>query len=150
MPTAKDIMTTQVVTVKKDATIEELANLFIVHKVNGIPVVNDEEVVIGIVTEGDLIEQNKNLHIPTVIALFDAVIPLEGQKTFESEVKRLTASKVEDIYNDKVISVALDKDVQYIGTLMAENDIHTIPVIEKGKLLGIIGKVDVIKAMTQK
>jgi len=150
MPTAKDIMTTEVVTIKKSASIEDLANLFIEHKVNGIPVVDDEENVIGIVTEGDLIEQNKNLHIPTVIALFDAVIPLEGQKTFESEVKRLTASKVEDIYNAKVISVAPDKDAQYIGTLMAENDIHTIPVIEDEKLLGIIGKVDVIKAMTQK
>ncbi len=150
MPTARDIMTTKIVTIKKDATIEDLANLFIEHKVNGIPVVDEEENVIGIVTEGDLIEQNKNLHIPTVIALFDAVIPLEGQKTFESEVKRLTASKVEDIYNDKVISVTPDKDVQYVGTLMADNDIHTIPVIEGKKLLGIIGKVDVIKAMTQK
>ncbi len=150
MPTARDIMTTDVVTIKKDASIEDLANLFIEHKVNGIPVVDDEESVIGMVTEGDLIEQNKNLHIPTVIALFDAVIPLEGQKTFESEVKRLTASKVEDIYSDKVISVASNKDVQYIGTLMAENDIHTIPVIEDGKLIGIIGKVDIIKAMTRK
>lgn len=102
------------------------------------------------VTEGDLIQQNKNLHIPTIIVLFDAVIPLEGQKTFEYEVKRLTASKVEDIYNAKVISVTPDKDTQYIETLMAENDIHIIPVIDKEKLLGIIGKVDVIKAMTQK
>jgi CBS domain-containing protein len=150
MPTAKDIMTTEVVTIKKDASIENLAKLFIEYKVNGIPVVDDTGDTIGIVTEGDLIEQNKNLHIPTVIALFDAVIPLEGQKTFESEVKRLTASKVEDIYHKKVISVAPDESVQEVGTLMAEKDIHTIPVIEEGKLLGIIGKVDVIKAMTQK
>ncbi len=150
MPTAKDIMTTEVITIKKDASIENLANLFIEHKVNGIPVVDDTGKAIGMVTEGDLIEQNKNLHIPTVIALFDAVIPLEGQKTFESEVKRLTASKVEDIYNKKVISVGPDESVQEVGTLMAEKDIHTIPVMEEGKLLGIIGKVDVIKAMTQK
>ena len=150
MPTARDIMTTEVITIKKSASIENLANLFIEHKVNGIPVENDNGDVIGMVTEGDLIEQNKNLHIPTVIALFDAVIPLEGQKTFESEVKRLTPSKVEDIYKNKVISVTPDKDAQYIGTMMAENDIHTIPVIEEGKLLGIIGKIDIIKAMTQK
>ncbi len=150
MPTARDIMTTEVITIKKGASIEDLANLFIEHKVNGIPVENDNGDVIGMVTEGDLIEQNKNLHIPTVIALFDAVIPLEGQKTFESEVKRLTASKVEDIYNDKVVSVTPEENVQDIGTLMAEKDIHTIPVIEQGKLLGIIGKVDVIKAMTKR
>jgi CBS-domain-containing membrane protein len=147
MLTAKDIMTAEVVTIKKDASINTLANLFIEHKVNGIPVLNDEGEAIGMVTEGDLIEQNKNLHIPTVIALFDAVIPLEGQKTFESEVKRLTASKVEDIYKNKVISVSPDESVQEIGTLMAEKDVHTIPVIDNGKLIGIIGKVDLIKAM---
>lgn len=149
MLTAKDIMTSDVVTIQKDASIKTLASLFIKHKVNGIPVVNDEGGAIGMVTEGDLIEQNKNLHIPTVIALFDAVIPLEGQKTFESEVKRLTASKVEDIYNKKVISVSPDESAQEIGTLMAEKDVHTIPVIDNGKLIGIIGKVDLIKAMTQ-
>jgi len=88
MITAKEIMTEKVITVTKDASIKKLSDLFIQYKVNGFPVVDGDEKLIGIVTEKNLIEQSKNLHIPTVIALFDAVIYLESDKKFEAEVKR--------------------------------------------------------------
>ena len=74
MQTAKDIMCKTVITVEKDTPISELSDLFIEYNINGIPVLNDEKKVIGIVTQGDLIEQNKNLQIPTVLHLFDAVL----------------------------------------------------------------------------
>jgi len=147
MLTAKDIMSANVVTVKKDASIDALAGLFVKHKVNGIPVVGDADDVIGIVTEGDLIEQNKNLHIPTVITLFDAVIFLESNKKFEAEMKRLAATKVEDIYQSKVLTVNPDEPVTRVAAIMADEDIHTLPVVRDGKLVGVIGKLDVIKAM---
>lgn len=149
MLTARQIMTPEVVTVKKTASIEELVELFVKHKVNGIPVVDDQGKVVGIVTEGDLIERNKNLHIPTVISLFDAVIVLESAKKFEAELKKLTAKRVEDIYNPKPITVKPDQTVGEIAALMANNDIHTLPVLDNGKLVGIIGKLDIIKAMAQ-
>ena len=98
MITAKDIMSNQVITVTKDTSIKELSDLFIKHKVNGFPVVDEKDQLIGMVTEKNLIEKSKNLHIPTVIALFDAVIYLESGKKFEEEVKRFNATKVEDIF----------------------------------------------------
>lgn len=149
MLTARDLMTRDVITIKKDASIEELAKLFVERKVNGVPVVDDAAKVIGIVTEGDLIEQNKNLHIPTVITLFDAVIFLEGNKKFEAEMKKLAATKVEDIYSANVITVTPDETLAQITSIMANESIHTLPVLEDGKLVGVIGKLDVIKAMTQ-
>lgn len=149
MVTAQDIMTRDVITVKKDLPISELSEIFIEKKINGIPVVDDDGAVIGMVTESDLIEQNKNLHIPTVISLFDAVIYLESHKKFEEELKKLTGSKVEDIYTKEVITVPPDKPIIDIASIMAEQDIHTIPVVEHGKLLGIIGKVDILKGMAQ-
>jgi CBS-domain-containing membrane protein len=149
MLTARDIMTREVVTIKKTASIEELSRLFIRHKVNGIPVVDDAGRLIGIVTEGDLIERNKNLHIPTVISLFDAVIVLESAGKFEAELKKIAASKVEDIYNAKPITVGPDRTVGEIAALMADEDIHTLPVLEDGKLVGVIGKLDVIAAMVR-
>lgn len=90
MKIAEEIMTREVVTVNKNLPIKKLSKIFIEHRFNGVPVVDDEDNVIGIVTQGDLIEQNKNLHIPTVIALFDAVLFLESEKKFESDVKKLT------------------------------------------------------------
>ncbi|MFT4577848.1 MAG: CBS domain-containing protein [Nitrospinales bacterium] len=147
MKTAEEIMTRKVVTVNKNLSIKELSKLFIENRFNGIPVTDDDDNVIGVVTQGDLIEQNKNLHIPTVIALFDAVLFLESEKKFESDVKKLTGTIVEDIYHKHAISVSPNADINEITTLMAEKDIHTLPVLDGDKLVGIIGKRDVIRAM---
>lgn len=147
MKIAEEIMTREVVTVNKNLPIKKLSKIFIEHRFNGVPVVDDEDNVIGIVTQGDLIEQNKNLHIPTVIALFDAVLFLESEKKFESDVKKLTGTTVEDIYHKHAISVGPKTNINEITTLMAEKDIHTLPVLDEGRLVGVIGKRDVIRAM---
>ena len=148
MKTARDMMTRNVVTVKKDQPISDLSKLFIENHFNGVPVLDDAGKVIGVVTQSNLIEQNKNLHIPTVIALFDAVLFLESEKKFESDVKKLTGSKIEDIYHKNPITVSPDTDLSEITTIMAEKDVHTLPVLEDDKLVGIIGKKDVIRALT--
>ena len=147
MKTAQDIMTRNVVTVNKDQPISDLSKLFIENHFNGVPVLDDAGKVLGVVTQGDLIEQNKNLHIPTVIALFDAVLFLDSEKKFESDVKKLTGSKIDDIYHKNLITVSLDTDLSEITTLMAENDVHTLPVLDGNKLVGIIGKKDVIRSL---
>lgn len=149
MITAKEIMTEKVITVAKDTSIKELSNLFIKHKVNGFPVVDENNQLIGIVTEKNLIEQNKNLHIPTVIALFDAVIYLESGKKFEEEVKRFNATQVENIYTPNVVTVSSDASIHKIAALMAEKGVHSIPVVDGKNILGIIGKLDIIKGLTQ-
>ena len=147
MLTAKDIMNKNVITVKKDTAISEVSDLFINYNVNGIPVVNDDEKVVGIVTQSDLIEQNKNLHIPTVITLFDAVLFLESEKKFESDIKKLAGNTVKDIYSPDAITVSADTELGEIATIMAEKDVHTLPVLEDGKLVGVIGKLDLIRGM---
>ena len=87
MRTAKEIMTKEVITVKKDLSIKELSRRFVEKKVNGMPVVENEGRLIGVVTQNDLVEQSKNLHIPTVIALFDAVLFLEREKKSNQKPK---------------------------------------------------------------
>ena len=149
MITAKDIMSKDVITVTEDTSIKTLADLFIKHKVNGFPVLDNNGQLVGIVTEKNLIEQNKNLHIPTVIALFDAVIYLESGKKFEEEVKRFNATQVKDIYTSKVATVSPDTSIDEIASLMAEKGIHSLPVVDGNKTVGIIGKLDIIKGLAQ-
>ena len=147
MKTASDIMTQDVVTVNKNQPISDLAIIFIENHFNGVPVLDNTGKVVGVVTQGDLIEQNKNLHIPTVIALFDAVLFLESEKKFEDDLKKLTGSKIEDIYHKNLITVSPDTYLSEIITLMAEKDIHTLPVLDGDKLIGIIGKRNIIREM---
>ena len=148
MKTARDIMTKNVVTVRKDQPISDLSQLFIKNHFNGVPVLDDTGKVAGVVTQGDLIEQNKNLHIPTVIALFDAVLFIDSEKKFENDVKKLTGSIIEDIYQPNAITISMDAELNEITTLMANNDVHTLPVLDGDILVGIIGKKDIILALS--
>ena len=148
MKTARDIMTKNVVTVRKDQPISDLSQLFIKNHFNGVPVLDESGKVAGVVTQGDLIEQNKSLHIPTVIALFDAVLFIDSEKKFENDVKKLTGSIIEDIYQPDAITISMDAELNEITTIMANNDVHTLPVLDGDKLIGIIGKKDVIRALS--
>lgn len=148
MLTAKDIMSKDVTTVSPETTIEELGRLFIEKGISGAPVVDSSNKLFGIVTENDLIKQNKRIHIPTVLRLFDAFIPLEGFNNIEKEIKRMTASQVADICTRTVVTISPETTLEDIATIMSEKGIHLIPVLSSGKIVGIIGKIDIIKGIT--
>lgn len=143
---ARDIMTEDVITVKPSTTVEELARLLMKNQISGAPVVDEEGSLIGIVTENDLITQNKRLHIPTILRLFDAFIPL-GTSRLEREIKKMTATTVGEICTEKVITVEPDTPIDEVATIMTEKKIHLIPVVKEGKIVGIIGKRDIIKGV---
>jgi CBS domain-containing protein len=146
MRKAKDIMTRDVITVKPDTTIEELARILMKYQINGTPVVNDNGNLKGIVTENDLISKNSRLHIPTILRLFDAFIPL-GTSRLEVEIKKMAASTVGEICTRDVITIDDETPVEDIATIMTEKKIHLLPVLKEGKLVGIIGKKDIIKGI---
>jgi CBS domain-containing protein len=149
MQTAKDIMTTDVVTVTPETTIQTLASLLVKHQISGAPVVDKEGALVGIVTENDLIRQNKRLHIPTVISFLDAAIYLESSKKFAEEVKRVTATTVGDICIRTVVTIKEADTITDIATLMSEKKVHLLPVVSSGKVVGIVGKRDIVRAIAQ-
>ena len=144
---AKDIMTADVITVKPDSTVEELACILMEHKISGVPVVDEENNLLGIVTENDLIRKNKRFHIPTVIRLFDAYF-LIGAGKAEEEIKKMAATTVKEICTEKVVSIGEETSLEDIATIMAEQHIHLLPVLRDNRVVGIIGKADVVKTMT--
>jgi CBS-domain-containing membrane protein len=144
---AKDIMTKDVITVRPDATVEDLARLLMEHHISGVPVVDDAKKIVGIVTENDLIRKNKRLHIPTVVRLFDAYILLGSSKA-EEEIKKMAATTVADIYTKEVVSINEETSLEEIATIMAEQHIHLLPVLSDNTVVGIVGKADVVRSMT--
>jgi len=144
---ATDIMTKDVITVKNQTTIEELARLLIDHKISGVPVIDDDNKVIGIVTENDLIKKNKRFHIPTIVRLFDAYFLLDSGKV-EDEIKKMVASTVGEICTKKVVSISEETTLEEIATIMDEKHIHLLPVLKDNEVVGIVGKADVVRSMT--
>jgi len=146
---AEDIMTKKVITVHEDQSVRELAKLLAEHKISGVPVVDMKGKIVGIVTESDLIDRAKKVHIPTVMRLFDAFVFLESPERMEKDLKKMSASTVKDICNRQVVSVNSKTNLDEIATLMAEKKVHTLPVIDDDELKGIIGKTDIIRTIAQ-
>jgi len=144
---AKDIMTKEVITVQPGATVEALARILMDNKISGVPVVDENNQLTGIVTENDLIRKNKRLHIPTVIRLFDAFILL-GSDRMENEIKKMAATTVGEICTKEVVSIKEETSLDEIATIMAEQHIHLLPVLRDGHVAGIVGKADMVRAMT--
>lgn len=146
---AKDIMTRNVHTVSTDTEVEELARLFVETGVSAMPVLDAQGVLQGIVTETDLVEQNKPLHIPTVISIFDWVLYLESEKDFREQVQKMTARKVGEIATREVVTCTPETPVAEIAALMVDHKAHLIPVVEGGKVVGVVARLDIIRAMGQ-
>lgn len=147
MRTIADIMTREVVTVTRNTSIRQLAELFETRHFGSIPVVDDNGKLVGIVSSSDLIEQGRSLHIPTVISIFDWVIPIEGEKTLEKELQRMTAQTVGEICTEKVLTVAPSDTVTTAADLMGTHKLHALPVVENGKVVGIVARIDIIRTL---
>jgi CBS-domain-containing membrane protein len=147
MLNASDIMTTDVTTVKKEPTLKELATILYENHINGVPVVDDDEKLIGIICESDLIRKDRKLHIPTVVALFDWVFYLESPKRMEKEIQRINATTVEELYVKEVTTVDEKTPVDDIATIMTEKKVYTIPVMDGDRIVGVIGKGDLLRTL---
>ena len=117
------------------------------NRINGVPVVDDEGLLIGIICESDLVRKDKKLHIPTVVALFDAVFYLESSKNIEKEIKQINATTVEELFSRKVVTVDERTPIDEIATIMTQKKIYTIPVMDGNRMVGVIGKGDVIRTL---
>ena len=146
---AKDIMTKDVISLKADTLVSEAGRIFLEKGISGAPVIDDSGTIVGIITENDLISQNKRLHIPTVITLFDAIIPLESSKSVEREIRRMTAAFVSEICTTDVVTISEDATLTDIATVMTERGVHLLPVIRGDAMVGIVGKRDVLRGLSQ-
>jgi CBS-domain-containing membrane protein len=147
MLTVKEIMTREVCTVREETDLKELAALFVEHNYKTLPVVDAVDHLIGIVSQTDLIEQDRPLHIPTVISLFDWVIYLESPKAFSDEVRKVSARKVGEICARDVITCTPETPVDEVASLMVEHKIHLLPVLDDGRLVGVVARFDLIRSL---
>ena len=147
MRTAKDIMTTPVITILPDADVTEAARLLLDKQINGLPVVDALDNLVGILCQSDLVHMQKSLPIPSLFTLWDGFVPLSSAALIETEVKRIAASKVSQAMTTKIVTIPPDMGLDEIAALMVDKKFHTLPVVENGRLIGIVGKKDILKTL---
>jgi CBS domain-containing protein len=146
---ARDIMTKEVITVSPRTSVLELARLLAEHKINGAPVVDDQGRLLGVVTQSNLIDRAKKFELPHVITILDAHFYLERPSTFKKNLEKLLGNLVADIMATPPVTITPEVLVDEIASIMARQKIHTLPVLAGDKIIGIIGKIDIIRALGQ-
>ena len=144
---AKNIMTKNVITVSPETGITKVAKLLLDHSINGIPVVDREDRLVGIICQSDLIVQQKKFPLPSVFTILDGTIPLVSPRHFEKEIEKMAASTVDQAMTRNPITLSPESSIEEIATLMTDKKIHTLPVLDQGKLVGIVGKEDILASL---
>ncbi len=147
MLTARDIMTPHPLSVTVGAKVTEAARLMLEHHFNGLPVVDPGGPLRGVLSQSDLVMQHKKLSLPSYFVILDAIIPLGSPKKFEEEIKRMSAVTVEDAMSDAPRTVTPDTPLEDIASLMVDDKFYTLPVVDNGKLVGVVGKEDVLRTL---
>ena len=143
----KDIMTKALITVSPDTEIVQATKLLLENRINGIPVTDETGKLVGILCQSDLIAQQKKLPIPSFFTFLDGLIALTSMKQLEKQVQKIAAVTVAQAMTPNPVTVKPDTDIEAVAALMVDQSFHTIPVVEEGVLLGIVGKEDILKTL---
>lgn len=145
---ARDIMTRELVIARPDMGIEEVAGLLLRHGISGLPVVDAAGRLVGMVTEADLLARTAELDLPAFFPLLGGVIWLEHPRRFEEQLRKATATRVEDVMSREVLTVDEDTPVREIATLMVKKEINRVPVVRGGRPVGIVAREDIVRAVS--
>jgi CBS domain-containing protein len=138
-------MTKNVITARENDDIKSLFKLMDKHAILGVPVVNDGNQVIGIVTESDLIDHFITLKSPRGVNLLGSIIFLDNISEFNKKLKEHCAETVKDLMTAEVITINPGASLLEAINLMSEHNITRLPVTDKNnKLIGIITRTDII------
>lgn len=142
-------MQTDVVAVTADDTIEHVLGVLRDHELPGVPVVNEGGRCVGIVTENDLVlaDDERDLHLPHMVSLFGGVVFLEPLSRFEDRLRKATADRVEDMMTPDPITVDVEADVREAARLIAEHGHNRLPVVEHGRCVGVVTRLDVLRTL---
>jgi CBS domain-containing protein len=144
---ARELMSTPVVTIHPEASLKELAEVMVAHRVSGVPVVDRAGTLLGVVSESDMMAKIEG----AIAAQTGAGLP----RLFTVIAKALDASSkttartVADLMTTRVVSAGPDATVQELVHLMIAYDINRIPIVEAGRLLGIVTRADVLRTFAR-
>ncbi len=147
--TVRDIMTRDVVTVGPDASVSEIARLMWEHKISGLPVVNEQREVLGMVTELDLVVRNTRFKLPGFFTLLDATIYFETPRHIRQRLQHIVGVTAAEIMSHPATTIDADATIEQLSELMVDRRITPVAVLEGGRLVGIVSRADIVRLMAQ-
>jgi len=144
-----DIMTREVISVRPDTRVGEIARIFREKNLSGLPVVREDGELVGIVTELDMLKRHAKPQLPAFLPLLGAYIPLRS-KEYNESLRRITGVVAQDIMTTPVNTTTPDIDIEDVATVMISNRSNPLPVVsEDGRLIGIISRTDILRVFEE-
>jgi CBS domain-containing protein len=149
--TVRDIMETDVPAVYAMDPVESVLKVLRAHELPGVPVINEGGRCVGIITEADLVlsEEDADLHLPHYFELFGGFVFLESLGHFEERLRKATAALARDLMTEDPVTIEPDASVQEAARKISRSKHNRLPVIEHGRLVGVVTRVDVLEALTR-
>jgi len=147
----KEIMSKKVIYAKSGDDLQKVLGLLVKHKISGLPVVDKNKKVVGVVSETDLLKAIDIYSGINTPEMFSLVISALRSETFESMKKSLKVFMKQKVirYMKKPITIEMKEDVYNVMRMMNKHDIDRLIVTEKGRLKGIITRQDIIKIVNK-
>jgi CBS domain-containing protein len=143
---AKDIMTGKVLTVEKGTPVHDIYKIFMKNNVMGVPVIDKEGYVVGIVTERDLAVRSGKIESPASVNLLGSVIYLDDMDHYNNMLKKKLGELAVDVMTAPVHTLRENADLSEIIAFMDEKKINRVPIVnDEDKLTGIVTRSDIIK-----
>lgn len=142
-----EIMTQNVISITVEATIEDAAKLLLERNISGLPVVDKDGILVGIITHRDLLYKNIQPDPPAMLEILGGFVYLGGVDRYNEELKKLVSTKVKEIMTTDVITADVEDTVQRVAKLMINNGVNRIPIIKDGHMVGIVSRSDIIRSM---
>ena len=146
----RDIIETDPASVTVADSVEQVLHVMRDNDLPGIPVVNEGGRCVGIITESDLVltDENDDFHMPHYFQLFGGIVFLESISHWEERVRKAFAATAEDMMTPDPVTIGPDATVREAAHLIARKKHNRLPVVEHGRLVGVVTRVDVLDALT--
>lgn len=144
-----NIMTTDVVKVYPDTPVSQIARLMSNHQISGLPVVDDNDQVLGVITELDMVLRNTRFKMPAFFTILDAIIYLERPSHVRKRLEHMLGTTAREIMSSPAFTVTPEATLEELAELMVERRMNPIPVVEADRLVGIVSRSDIIRLMAQ-
>ena len=141
-----DIMSRNLVTVHRSATVGQTARLMLDQGLSGVPVVDATGRLLGMVTEEDLVAKHAQVHLPRYFAILGTLLPLPSRRD-DDEMRHILGVTAGELMNDDPVTIEPTKSIDEAASLMIERHVNPVPVLDGGNLVGIISHSDIIKIL---
>jgi CBS domain-containing protein len=147
-PFVKDFMTVQPVTTSPSASVEAAVKTMEEHQISGLPVVDEGNRVVGILSEGDLLIRESPMKQPLYMTLLGSIIYFESPTQFHQHIKKSLGMLVQDVMTAKPITIHPDASLSDAAEVMLEKKVNRLPVVDADlKLVGILTRHDLVSAL---